>query len=163
MSAATFMADAYLNDVIFYLGEDNLLKMDAPDSIANDAEVMALIRSHKQAIQKQLEQGFDCVRDGLTVAEARMLSERDIVTSEQYQQKLAIQSVTSKEDVTFQKGEKAIYTNGCHDVTVQNTKSAKCERKVGELGADGKIIRAETTEEKDNKVEAKKPRRRGSL
>jgi len=35
--------------------------------------------------------------------------------------------------------------------------------KAGELGADGKIIRAETVEEKDDKVEAKKPHRRGSL
>jgi len=74
MSAATFMADAYLNDVIFYLGEDNSLKMDAPDSIVNDAEVMALIRSQKEAIQKQLQDGFDCTRDGLTVAEVRALT-----------------------------------------------------------------------------------------
>jgi len=35
---------------------------------------MALIRSQRAAIQKQLERGFDCVRDGLTVAEVKTLT-----------------------------------------------------------------------------------------
>jgi len=75
MSAAKLMLDALAYDVNFYLGKDDSLKMDAPDSIVNDAEVMELIRSQKAEIQKQLREGFDCVRDGLTVAEARVLTE----------------------------------------------------------------------------------------
>jgi len=67
-------------------------------------------------------------------------SKRDIVTSEQCQQKLAIQSVTSKGSVTDKKAEKAICNNVCHDVTVRNTKAADSAGKVGELGTDGKII-----------------------
>jgi len=69
------MIDALAYDVIFYLGEDCSLKMEAPQSIVNDAEVMALIQANKAAIQEQLKQGFDCLRDGLSIAEARMLSE----------------------------------------------------------------------------------------
>jgi len=75
MSAAKLMSDALSYDVIFYLGDDGLVKMDAPQSIVNDTEVMALIRSQKAAIQRQLERGFDCVRDGLTVSEVQMLTE----------------------------------------------------------------------------------------
>jgi len=74
MSAAKLMSDALAYDVNFYIGDDGLVKMDAPQSIVNDAEVMALIRSQKAAIQKQLERGFNCVRDGLTVSEVRTLT-----------------------------------------------------------------------------------------
>jgi len=74
MSAAKLMIDALAYNVIFYLGEDCSLKMDAPQSIVNDAEVMALIRSQKTAIQRQLEKGFDCVRDGLSIAEVEALT-----------------------------------------------------------------------------------------
>jgi len=74
MSAVALMSDALAYDVIFYLGKDGLVKMNAPQSIVNDAEVMKLIRSQKAAIQKQLERGFDCVRDELTVAEVKMLT-----------------------------------------------------------------------------------------
>jgi len=74
MSAVALMNDALSYDVVFYLGKDGLVKMDAPRSIVNDAEVMALIRSQKEAIQKQLQDGFDCTRDGLTVAEVKTLT-----------------------------------------------------------------------------------------
>jgi len=55
-------------------------------------------------------------------------SKRDNVTSEQYQQKLAIQSVTNKNDVTFQNDKKPIYSNGCHDVTARNTNADDAHR-----------------------------------
>jgi len=74
MSAAKLMSDALAYDVVFYFDKDGSLKMDAPRSIVNDAEVMALIRSQKAAIQKQLERGFDCVRDGLSIEEVRTLT-----------------------------------------------------------------------------------------
>jgi len=74
MSASMLMIDALAYDVIFYLGEDCSLKMEAPQSIVNDAEVMALIRSQKTAIQKQVERGFGCVRDGLSIAEVKALT-----------------------------------------------------------------------------------------
>ncbi|PCH52630.1 MAG: hypothetical protein COC22_03795 [Flavobacteriaceae bacterium] len=67
------MADAYNNNVVFYPGVDGVVQMDAPDSIWNDPELMQLIRNHKQAIQGQLLSGFDCVRDGLSISEARLL------------------------------------------------------------------------------------------
>jgi len=68
------MIDAYSNDVVFYLGKGGLVQMNAPNSIWNDEEVMALIRTNKTAIQKQLEQGFDCVRDELSIAEVKTLT-----------------------------------------------------------------------------------------
>jgi len=68
------MEDALMHNVTFYLGKDGLLKMDAPQSIVNDSTVMQLIRSQKPAIQKQLQDGFGCVRDGLTIAEVKILT-----------------------------------------------------------------------------------------
>jgi len=73
MSVSKFMSDAYLHDVVFYL-DDGLLNMNAPKSIWVDQEVMQLIRANKPAIQKQLQDGFDCTRDGLTVAEVKTLT-----------------------------------------------------------------------------------------
>jgi len=64
----------------------------------------------------------------------------DLVTSEQYQQKLAIQGVTSSSSVTDEKAEKAIYSNVCHDDTLQNTNADKCERKGNESGTEGRVI-----------------------
>jgi len=74
LNAASFMADAYNNDVVFFIGKDGSVQMDAPDLIWDDAEVMQLIRANKPAIQKQLERGFDCVRDGLSIAEMKTLT-----------------------------------------------------------------------------------------
>jgi len=74
LNAATFMVDAYNNDVVFFIGKDVSVQMDAPDLIWDDAEVMQLIRANKPAIQKQLQDGFDCTRDGLTVAEVKTLT-----------------------------------------------------------------------------------------
>lgn len=73
MSAALFMADAYTNDVTFYL-EGEAVQMLAPASIWEDEEVMQLLLANKPAIQKQLKTGFDCVRDGLSIAEIKMLT-----------------------------------------------------------------------------------------
>ncbi|MDQ6955201.1 MAG: hypothetical protein Q9M20_07125 [Mariprofundaceae bacterium] len=68
------MADAVEQDVIFSLGEDGRVSMSAPSCILNDPEVMQLIRSHKSTIQEKLIDGFDCVRDGITVAEFKTLT-----------------------------------------------------------------------------------------
>lgn len=56
-------------------------------------------------------------------------SDRDSVTSEQYQQKPAFQGVTRGERVTVENSEKVSNTNGCHVVTVQSTKSTGSEGK----------------------------------
>jgi len=74
VSAAIFMADALSHDVVFFIGEDGLVQMDAPDLIWEDEEVMKLIRSQKPAIKKQLQDGFNCVRDGLSIAEVKALT-----------------------------------------------------------------------------------------
>jgi len=75
MSTVRFISDAQTYDVIFYLGEGGVVNMNAPKSIWADQEAMSLIRSQKPAIQEQLIKGFDCVRDGLTVAEVKTLTE----------------------------------------------------------------------------------------
>jgi len=69
-----FMLDAKTHGVDFFLGDDSELRIDAPDEVLNSAEELALIRSHKAAIQKQLETGFDWVRDGLSYADVKALT-----------------------------------------------------------------------------------------
>ncbi|MDQ6955526.1 MAG: hypothetical protein Q9M20_08800 [Mariprofundaceae bacterium] len=68
------MIDALSHGVVFSLGEDDRVSMRAPNSIFNDIEAMRLIRSHKTGIQESLAGGFDCVRDGITIAEIKTLT-----------------------------------------------------------------------------------------
>jgi len=122
LSAAIFMADAYNNNVSFFLDKEGVVKLNAPNSIWNDAEVMELIRSQKTAIRKQLEQGFDCVRDELSIAEAKTLTAA-----------AQMGCVGRFAAPTMMKGE---VSSGTKDDTEN-----KVAGKVGELGLDGKIIR----------------------
>lgn len=69
------MLDAYnYDDVTFYLGENGNICMHAPGSIWSNPDIMQLINSNKIAIQNQLEQGFDCVRDRITYHEFKLLT-----------------------------------------------------------------------------------------
>jgi len=69
-----FMLDALTHDVRFYLGKQRQLRIQASPDVTRDPELMRLIRIHKLAITQQLLSGFDCVRDGLSVAEVKILT-----------------------------------------------------------------------------------------